>query len=195
MIITGDVVEFGRYEQGNGVKPIEWLVLDHTDKGTLLISKYGLDAMPSNGIPWETCTLRRWLNKDFLNAAFNAEEQAMISKTRVTADKNPKYDTRPGKSTEDKIFLLSVKEVKIYFSSDEDRRCAPTDYAIAHGAWANDIYETDGRATGWWWLRSPGGGSFDAARVNFDGSVLYYSYYVDYSYGVVRPALWVQFNH
>ena len=100
----------------------------------MLISKYGLDAKPYNekitGITWESCTLRKWLNNDFLNAAFSAEERAIISKTRVTADENPEYDTSPGNDTNDKIFLLSITEVNKYFSSDEARKCAPTDYAI-----------------------------------------------------------------
>ena len=199
MIIRGDVVEFGRYEQGNGVKPIEWLVLDRTDKGTLLISKYALDVKPYNkkytDITWETCTLRKWLNNDFLNAAFSAEERAIISKTRVTADENPEYDTSPGNDTNDKIFLLSITEVNKYFSSDEARKCAPTDYAISHGAWANDSCETDGRTIGWWWLRSPGFYSSFAAYVDYDGSVHNLGFDVYHSRNVVRPALRVQFNH
>ena len=195
MIIRGDVVEFGRYEQGNGVKPIEWLVLDRTDKGTLLISKYALDVKPYNkkytDITWETCTLRKWLNNDFLNAAFSAEERAIISKTRVTADENPEYDTSPGNDTNDKIFLLSITEVNKYFSNSETRKCAPTDYAVANGAYASSKITTGGRGTDWWWLRTPGSRSSNAAYVSYYGTVLYDGGAVTLSRGVVRPALWV----
>ena len=78
-----DVIVFGRYEQdndlGNGPEPIEWIVLDTQDGKALLLSKYGLDAVPYNDDnnsagTWETCTLRTWLNDTFLNAAFTQEE-------------------------------------------------------------------------------------------------------------------------
>ena len=74
-----DMILFGHYEQdndlGNGPEPIEWIVLDTQDGKALLLSKYGLDAVPYNddnnrAVTRETCTLRTWLNDTFLNAAF-----------------------------------------------------------------------------------------------------------------------------
>ncbi len=60
-------------------------------------------------------------------------------------------------------------------------------YAIENGAWFDDKYQTsDGKPTGWWWLRSPGGLQSDAAFVTGFGS-LYCDSILDGSV-VVRPA-------
>ena len=160
-----------------------------------MISKYALDCQPYNkkytNVTWETCSLRKWLNDTFLNAAFSKEEQAMISTMTVSADKNPDYSTSPGSSTQDQIFLLSIPEVKRYFSSDEERRCVPTAYAIAQGAHTSNNYSVGGKATCWWWLRSPGLNSNGAAGVDDVGSVGSNGFYVSYFNVAVRPALWI----
>ena len=82
----GAGITFGHYEQdndlANGAEPIEWVVLEVSGNKALLISHYGLDAKPYNtdyiDTTWETCSLRAWLNSDFLNTAFTAEEQTAI---------------------------------------------------------------------------------------------------------------------
>ena len=188
-----DIVYFGTYEQdnntSNGAEAIEWLVLDKEGDKLLLISKYALDFQPYNSektdVTWESCTLRTWLNDDFLNTAFSAEEQTAIALTTVTADENPDYDTDPGNDTKDKVFLLSIDEVEEYFSSDDARQCEPTDIAVANGA-----YESDS-GNCWWWLRSPGGIQRSAADVGYDGSVHHHGYYVHSDGVAVRPALWI----
>ena len=63
-------------------------------------------------VTWETCSLRKWLNDEFVNEAFSKKEQKYIPTVTVPAHKNPKYDTDPGKATKDKVFLLSAVEVK-----------------------------------------------------------------------------------
>ena len=153
-VSVGETITFGSYEQdadtSNGKEPIEWRVLDKKNDKALVISKYALDCQPYNetyaDVTWETCTLRRLLNSDFVDEAFSAEEQEEIAITTVTADANPDYDTDPGNDTKDKIFLLSIDEVESYFSSDSDRMCAPTQYAISQGVWASDKYRVDGKA-------------------------------------------------
>ena len=84
-VAVGDVVTFGKYPQtaaGTDQTPIEWIVLDVQDGKALLLSKYGLEMKQYNteytDITWETCTLRTWLNSDFLNKAFSSEEQSAI---------------------------------------------------------------------------------------------------------------------
>ena len=191
----GDYIKFGTYQQSNTPntkEPIEWLVLAKEDGKALLLSRYGLDRQQYNeylsldSVTWETCTLRTWLNGKFLNSAFSFGEQGRIISGTVTADKNPEYDTDPGNDTIDKIFLLSIPEAEKYFSADEERKCQPTAYAKAHGVWTND---TTGCC--WWWLRSPGGVSYNAAYVDFDGGVYRFGYFVNYSASSVRPALWI----
>ncbi len=199
-ITVGEVLPFGSYQQDEGKQnsktEIEWLVLARKADRILLISRYTLDCKQYNGkstnVTWETCSLRKWLNGEFLNTAFTAEEQAMIPTVTVSADRNPKYKkTSPGNSTQDKVFLLSIDEANQYFSGDEARKCVPTAYAIAQGAYTDSDYTLDGKPTCWWWLRSPGRSSDLAAYVDYDGSVDAYGYYVDYVYAAVRPALWI----
>ena len=202
-IKVGDTYTFGAYEQdnstSNGKEAIEWTVLDKDGMSLLLISKQALDCQQYNtsytDVTWESCSLRKWMNGTFLNKAFNAEEQAQIQNTTVSADKNPEYNTNPGNATTDKVFLLSINEVEKYFNSDEARKCAPTAYAKAQGAYTSDSYKTaSGAATCWWWLRSPGGNQRDAAIVTDVGSVYYYGYFVDYDNDAVRPALWINLD-
>ena len=200
---VGDTITFGAYEQdnntSNGKEAIEWTVLDKDGMSLLLISKQALDCQQYNtsytDVTWESCSLRKWMNGTFLNKAFNAEEQAQIQNTTVSADKNPEYNTNPGNATTDKVFLLSINEVEKYFNSDEARKCAPTAYAKAQGAYTSDIYKTaSGAATCWWWLRSPGDNQDDPASVNHDGSVYYLGYFVSYAHDAVRPALWINLD-
>ena len=196
---VGDYVFFGAYEQdnntSNGKEDVEWLVLEVKDGKALVISKYALDCQQYNtsytDVTWETCTLRKWLNGTFINNAFSAEEQAMIPTVTVSADKNPEYSTNPGNATQDKAFLLSITEVNKYFTSDEARKCAPTDYAIAQGAWTSESYTIGDKATCGWWLRSPGYYQNYAARVDDDGDVDGHGSSVNSDVRAVRPALWI----
>ena len=191
---VGSYVNFGSYEQdnntSNGKEDIEWLVLAKEGNRVLLISRYALDNNCFCRIidTWETCYLREWLNGIFLREAFSEEERAMIPSVTVSADKNPGYSTSPGNSTTDQVFLLSIPEANKYFSSNEARKCAPTAYAIAQGAWTSDSNKVDGKATCGWWLRSPGKLSSFTAEVNSSGFI---SNSGDNGYSAVRPALWV----
>ena len=193
---VGDTYRFGSYEQdnnkSNGQEDIEWLVLAKEGTKILVISKEALDCKPYNtsdtDVTWETCTLRKWLNNDFINAAFSADERTMIPTVTVSADKNPDYSTNPGNATQDQVFLLSITEVNKYFSSDSARQCKPTDYAVANGAWESDSGNC------WWWLRSHGFYQNNAARVDDDGGVGGLGVNVDHVHGAVRPALWIDLN-
>ena len=188
---VGDYITFGVYEQdnntSNGVEEIEWLVLDIQDGKALVISRYALDCKRYNteyeDVTWETCTLRRWLNNDFINTAFSTDEKAMIPTVTVTADENPEYDTDPGNDTQDKIFLLSIEEVNEYFDSDSARKCKGTYFAFANGAL--------GGGSCWWWLRSPGYSQDIAASVINDGVVYVSGDCVDIGNIAVRPVMWI----
>ena len=196
---VGDSVYFGSYEQdnetSNGKEEVEWIVLAKEDNRILVISRYALECKPYNlthtDVTWETCTLRQWLNGDFLNATFTAEERNLIPTVTVTADKNPKYDTSPGNVTQDKVFLLSIQEGNKYFVSDKARECAATDYAVAQGAYTDDNYTVDERPACMWRLRSPGYDSLLAAYVDKDGSVFNHGSDVHMVEVAIRPALWI----
>ena len=186
----GDTVLFGEYEQdnntSNGKEDVEWLVLEVKDGKALVVSKYALDCKQYNtsntDVTWETCTLRKWLNNDFINAAFSSYEKAMIPTVTVSADKN---STNPGNATQDQVFLLSITEANKYFGSDSARQCKPTDYAVANGAW-----ESDSGNFCWWWLRSPGVTQSSAAYV-FSGGGVTESGDGVIGTSAVRPAMWI----
>ena len=193
---AGTYLAFGSYPQtktGNDDTPIEWLILESDGETALLISRYALDCKPYNknkDTTWETCTLRGWLNDEFFNKAFSADEKKSILQSNVSADKNPEYSTNPGNATKDKVFLLSIVEANKYFKSDDARKCAPTDYAIQQGAHTSDIFKVEGRWACWWWLRSPGYNSYSAAYINNGGSIDYNLVY--FSSGAVRPCVRVR---
>ena len=190
-ITKGDIIKFGNYPQdSDGNKaPIEWLVLDFNEKTkeALLISRYGLDCGDYNhewrkGITWEDCVLRKWLNNDFIKSAFSEEEAKKIQVSEIKNENNPKYQTRGGNNTKDRIFCLSINEAKHYFGSKNDRQCKPTAYARKQGAYVkNDCC--------YWWLRSPGYFQYYAASVSADGALNLYGYNVDLYDVAVRPAL------
>ena len=186
---VGNYVTFGHYPQtsgGNDSTPIEWLVLARDGNRALLISRYTLDAKPYNtsytDITWEKCTLRTWLNGNFLNAAFSTNEQRGILTTTVDNSKEQGYsgyNTNGGNNTQDKLFLLSYSEAWNYFKSDNARISTPTKYAKSQ--------EGNGYSDRWW-LRSPGYTQFYAAYVYSDGARNFDR--VSNTRGV-RPALWI----
>lgn len=172
-IEAGDYLVLGLYEQDNdlsdGTEPIEWLVLERDGNNLLIVSRYGLDCVPYNDsetdVTWETCSLRRWLNNQFMNSAFSSAEKSVIIETDVKAEKNPiRFATyeqineeliEPGNDTLDMIFILSWDDINTnsrFVSKKGDtiyaggaphlvsRACVPTDYAIARGASSSDFY-------------------------------------------------------
>lgn len=194
----GDTVFFGAYEQdnntSNGKEDVAWLVLAKENNKIFVISEKGLDCQPYNieqyaNVTWETCTLRKWLNTDFINSTFSSDEKTKIPTVTVSADKNHGYSANPGNATQDQVFLLSITEANKYFNSTGARQCEPTDYAVANGAW-----ESDSGNFCWWWLRSPGDVPGSAARVSGGGIVSSAGYDVNYNNGAVRPAMWISIS-
>ena len=185
------IVEFGSYPfEADGAKhPIKWAVLKREGNKALLLSVYGLEAKPYNEkleeVTWETCTLRKWLNENFYQDAFSDEEKKRIQLTSNKNADNPSYHRPGGNDTEDKVFLLSIDEVKEYLAEALERRTAPTPYAIKQGA------DTRYNSNCWWWLRSPGGGANDAAGVDRDGNIHDLGNLVFFDRNAVCPALWV----
>lgn len=192
---VGQKVALGSFPQSDatGAKkdPVEWIVLAVEDGKALLISEKGLDCRVYHGdnttMTWENCDLRKWLNGEFLEGTFTAEEQAKIA---VTATPNPDstvHGAAGGNDTEDRIFLLNVDEADKYFANDEARMADATPYTVARGAFIN---ERTGKV--WWWLRSPGYYVSDAAGVNYLGQLHKSGDNVSTTNNAVRPAMWVE---
>lgn len=192
----GDVFTFGAYEQdndsANGPEELEWYVLAKEEGKVLVLSKYALDSLPYNQIfasaVWESCTLRTWLNQDFLNTAFTAKEQELISVSTVTADANPQFRTDPGNDTQDRLFLLSAPQGQSYEKYPDIMCCEPTPFAIEQGAQVNENNHCS------WWLRSPGLFPADATSVSTFGDVYEFGNYVFFEFFGVRPAMWISIS-
>ena len=170
-----------------------------------ILSEYILDCKRYHGeyadITWRDCDLRKWLNNEFYNAAFNAAEKGFVRITHCTDN------GEGGPDTEDKVFLLGVAEVKSLTdmhgmdTSDTKRRSIGTEFAKAKKAdgchlyvydkSVNDDYITEnGQKHGcsWWWLRTQGSSSSRAFFIGTRASVRSYCRVNRVSYGV-RPAL------
>ena len=192
---VGGTVLFGTFEQDNdfenGMEEIEWIVLAREDDRILVISRYGLAQRAFNGgsshrVTWENCSLREWLNGEFLETSFSEEELARILTTDLRTLRDPENSSSPGVDTQDRVFLLDLTEAETYFSSDEDRVCERTRFSLLQGLWFDDINNS-----GWWWLRSPGFDSTDAAYVNSEGKIIRGGWILNDSACNVRPAMWI----
>ena len=225
----GRYFTLGRYEQDNkpenGPEPIEWMVLDREGDRVLVISRYILDCVRYDEeyrrVTWKTCTLRAWLNGEFLDSAFDADEQLLIPTTHVTADPNPGFDVDPGEDTEDKLFLLSIPEAEAYFHPDpymiphpgfntqemykavakyeakpSTLYCKPTDYAAARGRISQS---GAGHGAASWWLRTPGMRASSAALADHFGLFDTWGDLVNCDGGTtipgVRPAMWIDLEN
>lgn len=123
---------------------------------------------------WSKCSLREWLNKDFFNTAFTAEEKAQIGKSYL--NNNSTYDpSLDGAGTFDKIFTISILDAMNgdygfdtgASNSDFARIKQATDYAMCQGA---EVTDTDGTVL-YWWLRTAGFYSAFAFGVSSGGVI------------------------
>ena len=191
---AGDTVCFGSYPvRPDGPKEsIEWIVLVRDRNSLRLVSKYGIDCKAYNGvyenIDWEHSDLRKWLNGEFVDTAFTKEEKSMIPYTSVKIDKADNIYANHGSNTSDKVFLLSATDAKLYFSSNEERKCYATEYAVSKGAYVN---EETGNC--WYWLRTPGWApmAYCQTNVNHKGEVSLVGDSVEHTDNAVRPSIWV----
>lgn len=191
---TFDTVTFGNY-QGQA---ITWLKLAEDNGKTLLLSEQVLDAQPYDNtaeqyqwsvqsprpqkdVEWATSSVRAWLNDEFKNAAFSAEEQGAIADTMLSDTKNNVSHTaataadpsvHAAEGTTDQVFLLSLAEVKQYFANNAARVAQPTDYAVSQGVYTG-VAANEGQPEGAavWWLRSNGYYAGYASVVTDDGYV------------------------
>ena len=126
------------------------------------------------------------MNDEFMRKAFKEEEMDIIASRCVPAHNNPTYNTNPGNSTQDQVFLLSILEVQKFFKSEEARKCKPTDFVNNK---RKSLYGDFKDGPTFWWLRSPGENSNEATGVDSLGQVIE-SMPFGYETGV-RPALWI----
>ena len=189
------------------ISGIDWRVLAVENNKALLISEKILEKrsynVKFNNITWENCTLRKYLNGEFLKK-FGAM-QPKIAETRMSNPNNPWYRTSGGNVTADKIFLLSLDEIVKYFGDSGDLRNRKGwiyengKHVLVSGSgyYIHDQYDSKrianygGEGAWWWWLRSFGENKSKAAGVSNVGTLNLFGSYVDNEEGGVRPALWL----
>lgn len=199
-VAVGDLLTLGVYEQDNdpatAPEPIEWQVLAVEEGRALLISRYSLDSRQFNSewtvSNWAECSLRAWLNEDFLQTAFTAGEQALILDTLVSTPANMSYKTPGGPDVTDRLFILSVEEARQYLKSGPARKAQATPWAVEQQIYVKQTGANTGNSP--WWLRTIGQGSNTAVYVKEDGNILFKGIDVDYYSNGVRPAMWVDLN-
>ncbi len=185
-------IYFGSYyiNNSNTKETIEWDILEEKNGKALIISHSILDSKvfdyTSNN--YKTSYIRNWLNDYFYNTAFNDTEKAKIITTLVdnsVASTGYSSNSYTCDDTNDKLFLLSYKELNAYFDSKDYRTADGTSYAVDNGLYVHPKYHSI------WWLRSPINSQEDLAYcvsstggINTD-RVVYHS-----NFGV-RPACWI----
>ncbi|WP_438492697.1 DUF6273 domain-containing protein [Paenibacillus sp. IHBB 3054] len=209
----GEIFTFGTYPQtvgGEDRTPIKWRVLQNSGSELFILSEYILDCRRYHGeyadITWRDSDLRRWLNDEFYNAAFNDSEKRFIKTTHCADNGEGSADT------EDKVFLPSVSEVKeLTYKLDEvslsaKRRAIATEFArikkndgchlyVYNKKVKNDYITEEGEELGcsWWWLRTQHGSSSRAFFIGPRSSIRSYGRVNLACYGV-RPALVIHFQ-
>lgn len=208
----GEIVTFGAYPQtadGADNTPIKWRVLQNSGSELFVLSEYILDCRRYHGktaditwwdcvdITWHDCDLRKWLNDEFYNTAFDTAEKELIKTVHCMDNGEGTPDT------EDKVFLLSVDEMKGLsdIHGKELRRAVGTDFAktkksdgcslgIYDKSKKTDYMIIDGKETGcsWWWLRTQGNKPSRAFFMGTNFSIRSYGNNSIAGYGV-RPAL------
>ena len=150
--------------------PIKWRILKISGTKTVLLADRMPDTCPfhdkDEDVNWSGSLLRHWLNSEFLGRAFSEAERNAIETTNVENAPNSSYGTNCGPDTQDRVFILSNKEVfasplatdyGFYAGSgidDPARRFRSTLYAKCRGAWWSSV--TGYRGNSFWFMRTNG---------------------------------------
>lgn len=168
-------IRFGRYD---------WYVLNKQENKILILTEKIIEKRIYHSneceITWETSDMRKYLNGEFYNSFNVSDRSRIIESTNKTPD-NPWYGVSGGNPATDKIFLLSIDEVLMYFG---DSGQIKTRYMYPDCDWCkdeflpwiDDQYNLNRRAVDDtetvrdWSLRSPGAQSDSVAFIQgFDG--------------------------
>ncbi|MBQ8604752.1 MAG: hypothetical protein IJ410_07930 [Oscillospiraceae bacterium] len=173
-----------------GADPMPWQVLENKDGRLLLISKYVIDCMPIDDFfrghsEWRTCSIRRRLNKEYIDALLTQKEKDMTVPVYIDWDDTLSFDNPKGLS-DDRFFYLNVKDAQRYFRTDRDRMAPVTKYAIRSMLWT--VFDQYAH----WWLRTQGEQYVDIYYVR-DGIIMSENSTVQGAYFEhfgVRPAMY-----
>ena len=126
--------------------------------------------------------MRNWLNNYFYDIAFNEKCKESISTADVSND-NSLGPSLGETNTKDKVFILHHLDLKKYPLPNS---FTATDYAIAKGALANCIIDSESKSYGyWWWTRPEGAYTSSDLEDCYGGNF-------EYTGGCVRPVCWIE---
>lgn len=148
----------------------EWQILDIKDGKALLAKRKSfVDKMyhdKSEMVTWSRCSLRKYLNDEFLKETFLTKEIENICDTSVKSVSNKKYGTSGGEATTDKIFILDEATVNEY----------------------DEILKNKKKNMR---LREPGKEASTTTFFDINGEVVEYGFPVDSNGLYVCPCMWV----
>ena len=179
-------VKFGSYQQSASStankQDLEWRVLEVKDNVATLISEKALFSRAYDssmlGTSWDTSNLRKYLNDDFKNEAFSAEEQkSIVTSVLTTADSTS--GAKGGEATSDQVYIPSIADMNndtyMLFGAAKTESTVPTRQFTASKKLLNDnpgltaYVDNNGQEFCNYLLRSPGYYSYDVAGVNYNG--------------------------
>lgn len=206
---VGDTINFGTYDDGEHGKdtPVEWHVLKTEDDRVLLLSEKALftggfdgeggsyESITDSDLSWANCSLRDYLNGEFLDEAFSDTEKESILLTKVSTE-----DAFGKTESEDRVFILSYAEAEELLDNESLIAYATKRAAKDVRDDSNGI-DQKGRAT--WWLRD----LMSSASSGKNGLNMAYTVIQDYplsrertcpvssdNIASVRPAIWVSMD-
>lgn len=170
----GSIITFGRFAG----RPMEWIVLSQENDTIQAITKYGLLSMAYNEqreyTTWEQCSLRKWLNTEFIERNFSQSERDRICTHLVKAEVNEYHELNPGNDTYDKAYLLSFSEYQRFFKKKNLFNCRMLGSGIPRQCW----------------LRDYGVDRMHASFIGRSGSIHSGGSWVDSKRNAVRPIMW-----
>ena len=193
-------------------EPIKWRIMSEADGKAVILSELILDSQDFNhsvntrteegttiyASNWEYSNIRKWLNDNFYNVAFNELQKAVIVATELdnkTTGENGTENTYATyqNNTTDNVYLLSYQELKNNALLEEVRSKYTTDYSQVQGAdayYSAPVSASIGK--GYWWLRSacPENGSKTACLHRVSG--VWTELETNCTYVGVAPALTIK---
>jgi len=213
------------YQDNNGYKTnqvywfeynkIYWNIFDDSDGKYLIMTSYIIDSQDyysntqnstfshNGGTGYSSnyalSNIRKWLNDNFYNTAFNEYQKELIQITNVdnslTSEDLKKFACN---NTNDKMFIFSSNDAKQYYNKSNIAFVAETtQYARSQGAYMAPV-STSYYRNGHWWLRTPKNAN-EVGVIMGETNYQYTAGYTDYMYTKytnstyigVRPACWI----
>ncbi|MGI6688774.1 MAG: phosphodiester glycosidase family protein [Christensenellales bacterium] len=171
-------VTFGRYpnDAAGTEAPILWRALQNQGGTVYLMSEYLIEVSRLHSVAfgypgWKQADLNLWLNGEFIQKAFSADEAAALTE-------QPELGRVSLPSADD------IKEAQFGFDSDKARRAIGTPWADSRGLF---FYRHKGHSP--YWTRTPSTRDFAHRTTKLEGNIGYLGVTAD-DLGV-RPVIWL----